>query len=178
MIKTADSKHFHPYKNTTIKEPDNVVFTFNPKSNIVSKESPVNEVNTHELVVDDLINSTSRLYADIFKKISIKSSLFTGCCINPDTINLFNLNINKTINSAEIALSNIDVDPYVRMSIIYHINTIKNAHNDLKNKISPLGVPINAVSYSAPRDDLISSTAEMEILTKRANGILKYITSI
>ena len=124
-----------------------------------------------------LVNYTPKYVAHVFSNTSEDPKFFADSISNIiDTS--FTANIHQKIINARHRLKLLHINPYKRMSGIFHVNNIQLLTNDLSNRILALYDDHGNINPGINRNTLIGYTAEIEIINNLIKNLDTFINQL
>jgi hypothetical protein len=134
-----------------------------------------------ENTTENTAGSTPGSFIQTILTTSTNPKLFSASSIDVLNPNEFNTRTSSLLTDAEIVLSELHIDPYIRMSGQFHIRNVRTLRDALMTRMHPGHLAVldgAAHTNTVDRDTLITYAAEMNFINNQADGLVDFINSL
>ena len=135
-----------------------------------------------KVVTENTAGYTPGSVIQTFLTTSTNPKLFSVSSIDVLNPNDFNTRTSSLLTNADFELSELRIDPYIRMYGQFHIRNVRTLRDALMTRMHPghpALVPDGAVvANTVDMDTLITYAAEMDFINTQADGLVDFINAL
>jgi len=136
----------------------------------------------YKMVTENTVGYTPGFFIQTFLTTSTNPKLFSASSIDVLNPNEFNTRTSSLLTDAEFVLSELHIDPYIRMYGQFHIRNVRTLRDALMTRMHPSHpspVPDGAVvANTVDMETLITYAAEMDFINTQADGLVDFINAL